>query len=214
MMQGQSCGRSGDLAQTVSGGVTNIVLAGVGGQGSVLATRILARAAELAGHDVVTAEVHGMSQRGGTVVTTVRFGPQVLSPAIPKGEAGFLVAFERLEGARNLDMLRAGGVALVNDQRIAPSMEAIRHAGYPSTDDLHHRARSRDVRLLLFPALQLARELGNDRLSSTVMLGALSSHLQIDRRHWLAAVRESVPPKTIKDNEAALAAGMEKVEVG
>ncbi|MEJ2502885.1 MAG: 2-oxoacid:acceptor oxidoreductase family protein, partial [Gemmatimonadota bacterium] len=134
--------------------VTNIVLAGVGGQGSVLATRVLAAAAEKAGHDVVTSEVHGMSQRGGTVVTTVRFGPTVLSPAVPAGEADFVVAFERLEAARQLDRVREGGVVLVNDQRIAPSIETLKVADYP--DDLEARADRRGVSLLVYPALRLA----------------------------------------------------------
>ncbi|MFW5947509.1 MAG: indolepyruvate oxidoreductase subunit beta [Gemmatimonadota bacterium] len=186
---------------------TSIVLAGVGGQGSVLATRVLATAAELAGHDVVTSEVHGMSQRGGTVLTTVRFGDEVLSPAVPQGEADFLLAFERLEAARHLDLVKDHGVALVNDQRIAPSIETLKHAAYPR--DLEERARRRHVAVHLYPALELARELGNDRLSSTVMLGALSDFLFIDRAHWIEAIRRTVPPKTIEANEAAFDTGAE-----
>lgn len=187
--------------------ITDVVLAGVGGQGSVLATRILAMAAQRAGHDVVTSEVHGMSQRGGTVVTTVRFGPEVLSPAIPDGAADYLVAFERLEGARHLDRVREGGAALVNDQRIAPSIEALKHAPYP--DDLEARADRRGVSLLLYPALRLARELGNEKLASTIILGALSDFLPIDREHWIEAVGRSVPPKTIEANHVAFDTGAE-----
>jgi indolepyruvate ferredoxin oxidoreductase beta subunit len=186
--------------------ITNIVLAGVGGQGSVLATRVLATAAELAGHEVVTSEVHGMSQRGGTVVTTVRFGEEVLASAIPEGDADFLVAFERLEAARHLPWIREGGMALVNDQRIAPSIEALKAADYPA--DLA-RATARDVSVLVYPALRLAQELGNEKLSSTIMLGGLSDFLFISREDWLEAIRRNVPPKTIEANEVAFDTGAE-----
>lgn len=187
--------------------VTNIVLVGVGGQGSVLATRVVARAAALAGHDVVTSEVHGMSQRGGTVVTTVRYGDEVLSSAVPDGEADFLVAFERLEAARHLGLVRGGGAVLVNDQRIAPSIEALKAVDYP--DDLQARAEAHGVTLQIYPALQLARELGNAKLSSTIILGALSNFLFLRREHWHEAIRESVPPETVAANEVAFDTGAE-----
>ncbi len=187
--------------------ITNIVLAGVGGQGSVLATRVLATAAELAGHEVVTSEVHGMSQRGGTVVTTVRFGGEVLSPSVPAGEADFLVAFERLEAARHLDLVRDGGVAIVNDQRIAPSIETLKSAPYPG--EIGDRAAERNVSVLVYPALRLAQELGNEKLASTVLLGGLSTYLFFDRDHWIRAIRASVPPKTVEANEVAFDTGAE-----
>jgi indolepyruvate ferredoxin oxidoreductase, beta subunit len=187
--------------------ITNVVLAGVGGQGSILATRVLARAAELAGHDVVTSEVHGMSQRGGTVVTTVRFGDEVLSSAVPDGEADFLLAFERLEAARHLSLVRGGGAVLVNDQRIAPSIEALKAADYPA--DLQTRAGALGITVQLYPALRLAQELGSDKLSSTIMLGALSNFIFIGRAQWHQAIRESVPPKTVEANEVAFDTGAE-----
>lgn len=186
---------------------TDIVLAGVGGQGSVLATRILAAAAERSGHGVVTSEVHGMSQRGGTVVTTVRFGQRVLSPSIAEGTADYLLAFERLEAARQLPMLREGGIALVNDQRIAPSIESLKTADYPA--DLEALAAGRNVTLLLYPALRLARDLGNDRLSSTVLLGALSDYLFLAHDAWLDAIRTTVPTNTVAANLAAFETGAE-----
>lgn len=187
--------------------ITSIALAGVGGQGSVLATRVLAAAAERAGFEVVTSEVHGMSQRGGTVITTVRFGATVLSPAVPAGEADYLVAFERLEAARHLDWVRAGGAALVNDQRIAPSIETLGSAAYPG--DLEDRADRRGVSILVYPALALAREIGNDKLASMVMLGALSNFVGIEREHWIGAVRAVVPGRTIEANEVAFDTGAE-----
>lgn len=187
--------------------ITNIILAGVGGQGSVLATRIIATAAGIAGHEVVTSEVHGMSQRGGTVTTTVRYGDEVLSSAIPDGEADFLVAFEWLEAARHLPLVRPGGAVIGSDQRIAPSIEALKHADYPA--DLEARAAGRGVTIHLYPALRLARELGNEKLTNTVLLGALSDFVFIDREHWLEAIRRSVPPKTIEANEVAFDTGAE-----
>lgn len=187
--------------------ITNIVLAGVGGQGSVLATRVLASAAELAGHEVVTSEVHGMSQRGGTVITTVRFGDEVLSSSIPDGEADFLVAFERLEAARHLPLVRRGGLAFVNDQRITPSIESLKTADYP--DDLEARALELGVTALVYPALRLARELGNDKLSSTVLLGGLSDYLFFGLEAWKEAIRRNVPPKTVEANIVAFETGAE-----
>lgn len=191
----------------MSGTITSIVLAGVGGQGSVLASHILASAAELAGHDVVTSEVHGMSQRGGTVVTTVRFGNQVLGSSISEGEADILVAFERLEAARHLPLVRDEGLVFVNDQRIAPSIESLKTADYPR--DLEERAAARRLTMLLYPALDLARQLGNDRLASTVLLGALSDYLFIYREYWKEAIRRHAPPRTVHANIVAFETGAE-----
>jgi indolepyruvate ferredoxin oxidoreductase beta subunit len=205
--EGPTTGTTGTAPGPEEGATTGIVLAGVGGQGSILATRVLAAAAELGGHEVVTSEVHGMSQRGGSVLTTVRYGGGVLSSSIPPGEADFLVAFERLEGARHLDRVRRGGVALVNDLRIAPSIESLRTAGYPA--DLEERAAARGVTLFTYPAIRLARELGNEQLSNTLMLGALSDFLFLSREDWKEAIRRSVPPRTVDANEAAFDTGAE-----
>lgn len=184
---------------------TNILLTGVGGQGSVLATRIIGRAAELAGYEAVTAELHGMAQRGATVITAVRFGRDVVAPVVPRGEADFIVAFERLEALRFLQHLRPGGVLVVNDQRITPSVDALREADYP--DDLMGPAAARTGTVVLVPALDIARELGNIRLVSTVVLGALSGHLDLPEAAWLTAIGEAVPPKTVDANHAAFRRG-------
>jgi indolepyruvate ferredoxin oxidoreductase, beta subunit len=117
------------------------------------------------------------------------------------------VAFERLEAARHLSLIRLGGAVLVNDQRITPSIEALKAADYPA--DLQERAADRQVTLQLYPALRLATELGTDKLSSTIMLGALSNFLFIPREHWHEAIRQSVPPKTIEANEVAFDTGAE-----
>jgi len=165
--------------------ITNIVLAGVGGQGSVLATQVLARALANAGAQVVTSEVHGMSQRGGTVITTIRFGDDVWSSVIPVGEADYLVAFEELEAARHLEYLRPCGVAITSDQRIQPSTEALKRSPYP--EDVQALAAGRCRELVEVPALAIAQELSNARLAGTVVLGALSLCLEIPEEAWLAA---------------------------
>ena len=209
MTNRETRGPSGPLhtGRAIDRNITNIVLAGVGGQGSVLATRIVATAAGLAGHEVVTSEVHGMSQRGGTVVTTVRYGDEVLSSAIPDGEADYLVAFEWLEAARHLPMVAPGGAVIASEQRIAPSIEALRHADYPT--DLEARARVREIGIHLYPALRIARELGSEKLSNTVLLGALSDFVFLDREHWMEAIRRTVPEGTLEANQVAFDTGAE-----
>jgi len=178
--------------------VVNLLLAGVGGQGSVLANQIVARAADLAGHDVVTSEVHGMAQRGGSVVTTVRFGRDVHAPKVPMGEADFVVAFERLEALRFLPYLRPTGVLLVNDQRIVPMIESLRTADYPA--DVAGLAAPHAGAVVLVPGLAIATRLGNTRLTSTVLLGALSDYLDLDATAWRQAIADLVPPKTVQAN--------------
>ncbi|HSJ13794.1 MAG TPA: indolepyruvate oxidoreductase subunit beta [Longimicrobiales bacterium] len=185
--------------------VTNIVLAGVGGQGSVLATKVLGRAASNAGLRVVTSELHGMSQRGGTVITTVRYGSEAWSPAIPQGEADYLVAFEQLEAARHLDWLRPCGVLIMNDQRIRPTSESLRRAAYP--EDIGPLTDGRCRECVEVPALAIAKSLGNPRLASSVVLGALSLYLEFPEDAWLGAIGASVPPATVQDNIEAFLLG-------
>jgi len=184
---------------------TNIVLAGVGGQGSVLATQVLARALGNAGERVVTSEVHGMSQRGGTVVTAIRFGADAWSPVVPEGEADYLVAFEELEAARHLTYLRPCGIAITSDQRIQPNTEALKQSPYPG--DLASLAEGRCRELLQVPALAIARELGNPKLAGTVVLGALSLYLEIPEEAWLDAIAETVPARTVEANLEAFRRG-------
>lgn len=187
---------------------TNIVVVGVGGQGSVLAGQIIARAAMLAGFSVATSEVHGMAQRGGSVFSTVRYGKAVLSPAVPEGAADILLAFEKLEALRYLNYLRGDGLALVNDQRIMPSIESLKLAPYPDDktieETLHRRARD----VLIVPALGIAQKLGNPALTNTVMLGALSRFLDLPHTKWRQAITELVPPKTVEFNLLAFDEGL------
>jgi indolepyruvate ferredoxin oxidoreductase beta subunit len=191
----------------MSAAVSNIVLAGVGGQGSVRAGQIIARAAVLNGLEVATSEVHGMAQRGGSVFSTVRVGQGVYSPVIPEGEADYLVAFEKLEALRYLTHLRPGGTALVNDQRITPTIEALKHAPYPEDEAVQETLARRTGHLQVIPGLEVALSLGNPRLANTVLLGALSTHLELTQPAWRQALVELVPPATLDLNLRAFDEG-------
>jgi indolepyruvate ferredoxin oxidoreductase, beta subunit len=185
----------------------DIVLAGVGGQGSVLATSILARAAVLAELPVVTSEVHGMSQRGGAVVTAVRLGRRDAPPRVPVGSADYLIGFEPLEALRQLEMLRPGGVAIVAEESILPSIEALRDVGYP--DDPAGIMTQHGIRVVRVPARGIARELGNERLASTVLLGVFSLYVDLPEDAWVGGIVQSVPGRTLDDNLRALERGAE-----
>lgn len=185
----------------------NIVFAGVGGQGSVLATAVVAAAVRRAGHNVVTSEVHGMSQRGGTVTTAVRYGADVFAPVVGEGEADVLVAFERLEAARHFPLLIPGGLAIVNDHRISPTIESLKTAEYP--DDLPSIADEFGVNLAVFPATELALQLNDARLSSIVLLGCLANFLDLPIEAWRGGIAETVPAHTVAANIAAFMAGEE-----
>ena len=184
---------------------TNVMLVGVGGQGSLLAGQILAQAAQGSGHLVSASEVHGMAQRGGSVCSTVRFGSRVTSAVIPEGQVDILLAFEKLEALRHLSQLRPQGVALVNDQQVMPSLESLKLVPYPSgfEETLYLNAR----RAWVVPALVCAQELGNPKLANTIMLGVLSQLLDFPERAWREALEQSVPPRTVADNVRAFAWG-------
>jgi indolepyruvate ferredoxin oxidoreductase, beta subunit len=182
----------------------DIVLAGVGGQGSVLATHVLGRAAILAELPVVTSEVHGMSQRGGSVVTAVRLGRHEAAPLVPAGTADFLVGFEPLEGVRQLDLLRPAGIAILAEERILPVIESLRGVPYPANlEDVAAQA----VSVVMVPAVAIATDLGNARLASSVLLGVLSVYLDIPTDAWESAIAELVPAHTAERNVAAFRQG-------
>jgi indolepyruvate ferredoxin oxidoreductase, beta subunit len=183
--------------------IVDIVLAGVGGQGSVLATQILGRAAVLAEIPAVTSEVHGMSQRGGSVVTAVRLGRVDAAPMVPAGTADFLVGFEPLEGIRQIGMLKTGGVTILAEERVLPVIESLRQTPYPNVEELAKRVTA----AIMVPAGGIAAELGNPRLASTVLLGVLSVYLDIPADAWHNAIRQSVPEKTVQSNLTAFERG-------
>lgn len=181
--------------------VTNVFICGVGGQGILLASEILSEVALATGLDVKKSEVHGMAQRGGAVVSHVRFGSEVHSPVIADGEADLLVSFEKMEALRWLHALKPGGGLVVNSQEIVPSgLDK-----YPSGIDEELRERVPD--LLSIDALALAREAGTIRAVNTVMLGAFSSFLEFGDSDWRKAIEARVPPKTIEVNLRAFELG-------
>lgn len=183
----------------------NITLVGVGGQGTLLASEILCQVALLAGKDVKKSEVHGMAQRGGSVVSQVRMGPEVHSPLVALGETDILIAFEKLEALRHAHFLAPDGVAMVNDQEIRPVTVSSGQATWPA--DLDGMLKSTFAKLELIPALQIARGLGNVRAVNLVMIGALSNHMDIDDSIWQESIKALVKPQFVELNLKAFEAG-------
>jgi indolepyruvate ferredoxin oxidoreductase beta subunit len=185
--------------------ILNVTLVGVGGQGTLLASEILGKVALLSGKDVKKSEVHGMAQRGGSVVSQVRIGDRVHSPLIATGTSDYLIAFEKVEALRFAHELRDGGLALVNDQEIRPVTVSIGQSEWPA--DLDGKLRSTFPRLEVIPALEIAGRLGNVRVVNVVMIGALSRHLDIAEQVWRDAILALVPEKVRKLNLEAFEAG-------
>ena len=192
--------------------MTDFILVGVGGQGIILAGDVLAEVGAALGYDVKKADVHGMSQRGGSVTSHVRWGPKVYSPVLPKGGAGYMLAFEVMEGARHLEYLAPGGAAIVNAQRIAPLPVASGLAEDPDTEELMRAIRGRAGQVVEIDALGIARELGQPAVVSIVMLGALAPMLRTEQQVWLDVVRRRVPSKWLEVNETAFQKGWNAVE--
>ena len=184
---------------------TNIILGGVGGQGVLVASDILSNVALLAGFDVKKSEVHGMAQRGGSVVSHVRFGEKIYSPLVSKGEADFLLAFEKLEALRYLEYLHRGGKILINDQKITPMTVYTIGAQYP--ENIPATVQKNGFRYLNVPGIQIAEELGNTRLLNVVMLGALSQYVEFADDLWLQAIKDRLPDRFFELNQNAFFKG-------
>ena len=184
--------------------VKSILLAGVGGQGTILVSKILSSGLLAAGYDVKMSEVHGMSQRGGSVTTQVRFGGKVYSPIIDKGQADILVSFEAMEALRWLGCLRVGGKIVVNDHCIPTATTALGKQTYPSgvVQTLADKVGAKVV-----DATRIATQLGNPRAMNIVLFGALVKAMGLKDIDWEAAIRETVKPKTVDVNIAAYKAG-------
>ena len=185
--------------------ITNILLVGVGGQGILLASEILAEACMLAGFDVKKSEIHGMSQRGGSVVSHVRFGTEVFSPVVPEGEGDILFGFELLETYRYLSLLKPDARVVANNFRIPPPSVLLGQETYP--DDLAGRIRERFSAFTLVDGLKLAVEAGNARAANTVLLGAVAKHLDIADAIWQQALEKMVPKKALEINRTAFQLG-------
>lgn len=182
----------------------SILLCGVGGQGTILMSKVLTSGLVQAGYDVKMSEVHGMAQRGGSVSTQVRYGDKVYSPIIGRGEADLLVAFEKMEAVRYSGYLKPGGAALINDYEIMPLPVASGSAEYPQNTIEEMR---RLFAVSVIPASEIAVSLGNARCTNIVLLGALVHALSLESIDWKAALTESVPPKALALNLAAFDAG-------
>jgi len=184
---------------------TNILIAGVGGQGVLLVSEILSEACLRSGYDVKKSEVHGMAQRGGSVTSHVRFGKQIHSPLIEKGQADVLLSFEKLEALRWIAFLKPEGTVLVNAQQIPPITVSSGAATYP--EDVLERLRERTSRVIVVDGIGIAQKVGNPRVVNVALLGALSNHLNIEENIWREAISAKVPPKTIVVNLKAFEAG-------
>jgi len=171
----------------------SVVLVGVGGQGILLASGIVAKAAMLSGHQVKTNEVHGMAQRGGSVIAYVRYGTEVFSPTVPEGTADVLGALEQIEALRYAHYIAPDGLAVVNAQSVVPVTVSSGAATYP--EDVADRLKRAFPRLVYFDAGKKAVELGNIRATNIVLLGALSRGLDLPQEAWKAAIASSVKEK-------------------
>lgn len=183
----------------------NIMIVGVGGQGSLLASKLLGHLLLTEGYDVKVSEVHGMSQRGGSVVTYVRFGEKVYSPIIDKGEADFIVSFEQLEAARYVEYLKADGRIVTNTQQIDPMPVITGAAEYPV--NLVEKMQSLGIAVDAMDCLSLAEEAGSSKAVNIVLMGRLSKYFDIPVEKWDAAIEACVPAKFLELNRKAFALG-------
>ncbi len=182
-----------------------IMIVGVGGQGTLLASKLLGRLLLDEGYDVKVSEVHGMSQRGGSVVTYVRFGEKVYSPVITSGEADYIVAFEKLEAARYLSYLSKDGKMIVNTQQIDPMPVIIGKAEYPT--EVLTEIENAGVSIDMLDALTLAEQAGSSKAVNIVLMGRLAHYLGIEKEKWLAAIEKQVKPAFIELNKKAFELG-------
>ncbi len=185
---------------------TNIMIVGVGGQGSLLASKLLGQLLVAEGYDVKVSEVHGMSQRGGSVVTYVRYGDRVASPIICDGEADFIVSFEKLEAARYVTCLKKDGRIIVNSQQIDPMPVITGAAVYP--EGVLDSLKAAGVQIDEMDALTLAERAGTSKSVNIVLMGRLSKYFsEIPEEKWIAAIEACVKPKFVEINKKAFLLG-------
>ena len=184
----------------------NIMIVGVGGQGTLLTSRILGSIMLTAGYDVKLSEVHGMAQRGGSVVTFVRYGEKVAEPIVEEGQADVLIAFERLEAMRYVQYLKEDGVLIVNDQRIDPMPVVTGAAQYPENiiENL-----SKKYKVYSIDAQSEALKMGNPKVFNIIVLGMAAKHMNFTKEEWLDVIEKTVPPKTIDINKQAFITGFD-----
>ena len=186
-------------------GTTSIIIVGVGGQGTLLASKLLGNVLLSQGHDVKVSEVHGMSQRGGSVVTYVRYGEKVYSPIVTEGEADLILAFERLEAARWLYKIKKDGKLIVNDQRITPMPVITGAMEYP--ENILEKLKEKGIQITALDALSLAEQAGTAKAVNVVLMGVLSASMPFPEEIWQAALEKCVPAKFLDMNKKAFALG-------
>ncbi|BDF04022.1 indolepyruvate oxidoreductase subunit beta [[Clostridium] hylemonae] len=182
----------------------NIMIVGVGGQGTLLTSRILGGLAMALGYDVKLSEVHGMAQRGGSVVTFVRYGDKVAEPIVEEGTADIVIAFERLEAYRYAHFLKKDGALIVNDWRIDPMPVVIGAAEYP--DNILEELR-KEYKVYSVNATEESRKLGNSRVFNMIVLGVAARHMDFTKEQWYEVIEKTVPPKTVDINKQAFDVG-------
>ncbi len=185
--------------------VKSVMIVGVGGQGTLLASRVLGSAMLSQGVDVKVSEVHGMSQRGGSVVTYVRYGDKVYSPIIAQGEADVLLAFEALEAARYLPWLKPDGTVIVNTQQMDPMPVVTGVTEYPK--DILGKVQEQGVKMVALDALGMAEQAGSAKAVNVVLIGAMAKKLDLPKEVWIDTIQETVPPKFIDMNLKAFELG-------
>jgi indolepyruvate ferredoxin oxidoreductase, beta subunit len=187
--------------------VTNVIIVGVGGQGIILASEILAEAVMLAGHDIRKSDVHGMAQRGGSVSSHVRFGENVKSPLIETGTGDYMLAFEKVEGLRMSDMLKEGASIILNNLEIVPTTVSTGSVSYPN--DVVSRLKEFGFNVIVVEAQELAIKAGTPKTANVVLLAALASHLDIEKNIWVDVIKHRVPQKFLDINLKAFELGYE-----
>ncbi|SHJ12619.1 indolepyruvate ferredoxin oxidoreductase beta subunit [Dethiosulfatibacter aminovorans DSM 17477] len=183
----------------------NILLVGVGGQGTILTSKIISNGFIDAGYEVKMAEIHGMSQRGGSVTTQIRYGEKVYSPVIEKGTADLIVAFEKSEALRWLEYLRKDGILIVNDYTIEPFTVSLGISGYPEEVIDEYKKKIKNIHV--FNAFDMAKKIGNSKVMNIVLLGSMVKALSIDEIDWKEIIARTVPEKYVKLNQEAFEAG-------
>jgi indolepyruvate ferredoxin oxidoreductase beta subunit len=191
----------------------NFLITGVGGQGTVLASDIMAAVGLAAGYDVKKSDILGLSVRGGGVVGHVRWGEKVYSPIVPEGRADYLIAFEILEGLRWLGQVKANGTILINQQKISPVIVSSGLMDYPEEETVEEALAKATPNVFKLAAIDVALEVGNSRVLNIVMLGAISSMLSVDQKIWEDVIKERVPKKYADLNLNAFRKGRELVKV-
>ena len=184
----------------------SILLVGVGGQGTILASKILTTGLMEAGYDVKMSEIHGMSQRGGSVSSQVRYGETVYSPVIEKGAADMVVAFEKMEALRSLDYLKDGGTLVVNNEEIPSQSVVIGEEAYPA--DVLEEIRRHVDQVKVVDASGMAQKLGNEKAANMVLLGTIIHAMGLEQIHWDAILKDNIKPKFLELNQKAIQMGM------